>query len=144
VKDPSGFDPARAHKTIVQLREELKTFRDAARKEREAKMSQEERLAAERDEHKTARTAAEKQLWALQAAVKQGLDPADAEYLTGNTEQELQAAAERFAQRHGPARQPAGSGLLGRLAAGVPNQQPPFGGNQFDPEKIAERTLRNR
>jgi hypothetical protein len=102
------FDPGRAWARIQAQKADLdkaradrdrfKTQADDAAK---AKLSDLERVTAERDEARQAHGETQRELWAIRAAAKHGLDPEDTEYLQGGTEEELDASAQRFAQRHG-------------------------------------------
>jgi hypothetical protein len=82
----------------------------------------------------------QRELWAARAIARNGLSLDDAEWLSGGTEEEVEAAAARFAAR--TAARPAPPGVLPRARL-VPGGSDPTGQiEETDPRKLAGRIPR--
>jgi hypothetical protein len=99
-RDGKPFDPARAWELITDLRNELtaekaKTTPPPAPKAPEPPKGLEDRIAAA----ETAAKSAQRALWVERALRTNHLEDDDAEFLVGDTEDEIKRKAERLANR---------------------------------------------
>ena len=145
------FDPGKAWSRIQgqkadldKVRAERDQLKAAAEQAAKAQMSDLDKALAERDEHAKTAHGARRELWALRAALKAGLDLEDVEYLRGETAEEYEASAARFAARHGTRRPSGPANPKPVPLAGRGGTDPTVQVEETDPRALAARIPRGR
>lgn len=123
----------------------LAKFEQAEKEAERAKLSDSERLAVERDEHKTARAAAESNALRYEVALDKGLSKTLAKRLVGSTREELEADADELlglagGGKDGKSGPPSSKAreVLPR-GGGEPDEEP----DETDPAKLAAKIRRH-
>lgn len=140
--DPATFDPDRAWKLIQNKDGDLskaKERADALQKQideiENAKLSDQQRKDKELTEKATALTDAQLENARLRAAIQYGLDEEDLEWIHGKTPEDVDAAAKKYADKHGKAagQPPSQRPAVQLRGGGDPSQAP----DETDPDKLA-------
>lgn len=138
--EPAG-DIKAMEAALKKANKEAETHRLKLKELEDAGKSELERTTSERDEHKTARTAAEQRALQLEVALDKGLTATQAKRLIGSTREELEADADELLASFkpseaetGPARRP-----TERLRGGGAAQSEP---DETDPRKLAAQIPR--
>lgn len=149
--DPKPGDPAPSPEPVsaeeaTRMRAALKEANKEAEKHRlrakeleDKDKSELQRTADERDEHKTARTAAEMTALRLEVAIDKGLTSTQAKRLLGSTREELEADADELVasfkteENEDPKGKPARRPTERLKGGGQPASEP----DESDPRKLA-------
>lgn len=145
-KDPepvSAEEAARMRQALSAANKEAEKHRLRVKELEDKDKSELQRTSDERDEHKTARSAAELRAMQLEVALDKGLTTTQAKRLIGTTREELEADADELLESFKPAGEDAGGGPARRpterLRGGGTGTNEP---EETDPRKLAAQISR--
>jgi hypothetical protein len=146
--DAEDFDAEKARRLFSNMQSDLdkaKTARDDFKKKYEdgenAKLTDQQRAEKERDDSKAETTNVRLENARLRALIKHGLDEEDLDFIGGATPEEIEANAQKYADRNKDRRSaPQSQRPKTRLKGGTdPGSEP----DELDPTKLAEAIPRN-